>query len=304
MIVEMIGVPLDFGAGRRGVDMGPSAIRYAGLQAGLEALGLRVIDRGNVQVPIQETCRVSDPRLRYIDCIVPVTRRVMGKTAGAARLGHIPITLGGDHSLSLGSVRGVARHKPLGLIWIDAHGDFNTHLTTPSGNIHGMPLAALAGLGDPRLVHLSLSGEAGPASPGPAVRPENMVVIGARDLDPGERDLLRQAGVQVFAMEQIDRLSLPEVMQRAVHAASRDTQGIYLSFDLDVIDPIYAPGVGTAVQGGLTYREAHLACEIIAESGLLAGMDLVEVNPILDVRNQTAALAVELICSALGKRVY
>ncbi len=298
MYVELIGVPIDFGAGRRGVDMGPSAIRYAGLKPALEGLGHTVEDRGNVETPIAETCTEAEPKLRYIDCIVPVARRVYGRVASAMQAGHFPLTLGGDHSLSLGSVRGAARHTSLGVIWIDAHADYNTAETTPSGNIHGMPLAALAGFGDPRLV--ALGDDANPVN----VNPANIAIVGARLLDPGERELLRETGVTVYGTEQIDRIGLYQALGQAIGVASRGTDGIYLSFDLDSLDPLHAPGVGTPVPGGLTYREAHLACEMIAETGRLVGMDLVEVNPILDERNRTAALAVELALSALGQRVW
>ncbi len=301
MHIELIGVPIDFGAGRRGVDMGPSAIRYAGLRESIEGLGHTVSDGGNIEAPIAEMCTVTEPHLRYLDCIIPMARRVYGKVASAVQQGHFPLTLGGDHSLSLGSVRGAARHKKLGVIWFDAHGDFNTAATTPSGNIHGMPLAALAGYGDPRLVGIHAEGE----SPrGRALDPANIAIVGARQLDPGERDLLRQAGVRVFGMEQIDRLGLYQVITAAIEIAARDTDGIYLSLDLDALDPLYAPGVGTPVEGGFTYREAHMTCELIAETGKLVGMDVVEVNPILDHQNQTAILAVDLILSALGQRVW
>ncbi len=305
MKIDIIGIPMDFGAGRRGVDMGPSAIRYAGLREGLLALDYDVNDHGNIEVPILETCQVTDPRLRYIDCIVPVARRVMGAVANSVRAGRVPLVLGGDHSVSLGTVRGAARKKRLGLIWIDAHPDFNTHETSPSGNIHGMPLAALTGHGDPRLVGLAASGgEDAGEPPQRSIDPANIAVVGARDIDPGERAHLLAAGVRVFGMHQIDRYGLHFIMEQAIQIASQGTDGLFLSFDMDSIDPLYAPGVGTPVQGGLTYREAHLACEMIAESGKLVGMDLVEVNPILDERNKTAGLAVELILSALGKRVW
>ncbi len=294
--VDVLGVPMDFGAGRRGVNMGPSAVRYAGLRDSLDALGVQVTDYGDVDVPVLGNCQITDPKLRYVDCIVPVTRRVMGSVANSVRAGRFALVIGGDHSLSLGSVRGAARGKKIGVIWIDAHADFNTRETTPSGNIHGMPLAALTGRGDPRLT--GLDGE-----PQQMLDPANVVVVGARDLDPGEKENLRAAGVRVFAMDFIDRYGMNAAMKSAIETAARGTDGIYLSFDLDALDPLYAPGVGTPVQGGLTYREAHLACELLAESGLLIGMDMVEVNPILDDKNKTACLAVELILSALGKRI-
>jgi arginase len=297
MDIDILGVPLDMGADRRGVDMGPSAIRYAHLQQGLEELGYAVEDKGNVDVPIAEMCQVTEPKLKYIDCIVPMARRVAGAVATSVQGGRLPLVLGGDHSIALGSIRGAAKHKKLGLLWIDAHADFNTDETTPSGNIHGMPLAALCGLGDRRLVQLWDEAV-------PVVDPKNVVVIGARDLDAGEKKNLSEAGVMVLSLEQIDRMGMHAAVSRAIEKISRDTDGLYLSFDVDSLDPRHAPGVGTPVSGGLTYREAHLACEMIAETGKLAGMDMVEVNPILDVQNQTAHLAVELILSALGRRVW
>jgi arginase len=297
MEIDLVGVPMDHGAGRRGVDMGPSAIRYAGLDTGLQQIGCSVNDLGNLEVPIFETCKDTEPNLRYIECVVPIAQQLMSQVSETVREGRFPIVLGGDHSLSLGSVRGVALHKRVGIVWVDAHADFNTHETTPSGNIHGMPLAAVAGIGESRIV--GLGGE-----PIPAVEPVNITIIGARDIDSGERENLRKAGVRVFGMHQIDRYGLHLVMEQAIEIASQGTDGIFLSFDMDALDPLYAPGVGTPVQGGLTYREAHLVCEMIAESGRLVGMDFVEVNPILDDRNKTAGLVVELILSALGNRVW
>lgn len=297
MQIDIIGVPIDLGAGRRGVDMGPSAIRYAHLQEKLEALGYTVHDQGNIEVPIAETCRITDPRLKYIDCIVPMSRRVAGATAISVQGGRFPLVLGGDHSLSLGSIRGAAKHRKLGVIWVDAHADFNTAETTPSGNIHGMPLAALAGMGDASLVRLW-------EEPVPVVDPRRIAILGIRDLDPGEKTNLRESGVLVMSMEQIDRFGMTSAMEKAIERVGRDADAVYLSFDMDALDPRHAPGVGTPVPGGLTQREAHLACELIAETGKLAGMDLVEVNPILDVQNQTAALGVEFILSALGRRIW
>ncbi len=297
MQIDIIGVPIDLGADRRGVDMGPSAIRYAHLQQKLEALGYIVADTGNIEVPIAETCSVTDPKLKYIDCIVPIARRAAGAVATSLQAGHFPVVLGGDHSLSLGSIRGAARVKSLGLIWVDAHADFNTDGTTPSGNIHGMPLAALCGLGDKRLTNLWDETR-------PAVDPRRVAIMGARDLDPGEKVNLREAGVLVMGMEQIDRIGMVAAIEKAVERVSREVEGIYLSFDMDVMDPRHAPGVGTPVAAGLTQREAHVACELIGETGKLIGMDIVEVNPILDVQNQTGSLAVEFVLSALGKRIW
>jgi arginase len=297
MLIDIIGVPIDLGADRRGVDMGPSAIRYAGLHQKLVALGHAHKDEGNIEAAIQEMCEVTDSKLKYIDCIIPMGRRIAGAVATSIQGGRFPLVLGGDHSLSVGSIRGAAKHKKIGVIWVDAHADFNTAETTPSGNIHGMPLAALCGLGDPRLVSLW-------DEPAPILDPQRVAVIGARDLDPGEKKNLREAGVMVQSMEQIDRFGMVTALEKAIERVSRDVDGIYLSFDMDALDPRYAPGVGTPVPGGLTFREAHLACEVIAETGNLIGMDMVEVNPILDVQNQTAIDAVEFIRSAVGSRVW
>lgn len=297
MQIDVIGVPIDLGAGRRGVDMGPSAIRYAHLQNSLADLGYEVRDEGNIDVPIAEMCSITDPKLKYIDCIIPMGRRISGAVSTSVQGGRFPLILGGDHSLSVGSVRGAARQRKIGLLWVDAHADFNTHLTTPSGNIHGMPLAALCGMGDPRLVQLW-------DEPAPVVDPKRVAVIGARDLDPGEKVNLQDAGVMVQSMEQLDRHGLVPIMEKALERITRDVDGIYLSFDMDSLDPRHAPGVGTPVPAGLTQREAHLICEMVAETGKLVGMDMVEVNPILDTQNQTAHLAMDLILTALGKRIW
>jgi arginase len=297
MQIDIIGVPIDLGADRRGVDMGPSAIRYAHLQPKLQALGYSVEDKGNIEVPIAEMCSITDPKLKYLDCIVPMSRRAAGAVSTSLQSGHFPLVLGGDHSLSLGSIRGAAKIKKLGVIWIDAHADFNTNQTTPSGNIHGMPLAALCGLGDTRLTRLW-------DEELPVVDPKRVAIIGARDLDPGEKVNLREAGVMVMGMEQIDRLGMVAAVGKAIEHVSRNVDGIYLSFDMDAMDPRHAPGVGTPVPAGLTQREAHVACELVGETGLLIGMDVVEVNAILDVQNQTGELAVEFVLSALGKRIW
>jgi arginase len=297
MQIDIIGVPIDLGADRRGVDMGPSAMRYAHLRQRLEALGHAVDDTGNVEVPIAEMCTVDEPNLKYIDCIVPMARRAAGAVASSLAGGRFPLVLGGDHSLSLGSIRGAARNRKVGLIWVDAHADFNTEKTTPSGNIHGMPLSALCGRGDKRLTRLW-------EEEAMAVDPWRVAVVGARDLDPGEKANLREAGVMVMGMEQIDRLGMSAAVEQAIARVSQDVDGLYLSFDVDALDPRHAPGVGTPVAAGLTQREGHVACELIGETGRLIGMDMVEVNPILDVQNQTAALAVELVLSALGKRIW
>ena len=297
MQIDIIGVPMDLGADRRGVDMGPSAIRYSHLQKKLEDLGYTVQDEGNIEVPIAEMCSITNPKLKYIDCIIPMSRRVAGAVATSVQAGRFPLVLGGDHSLSIGSVRGAARNKKLGVIWIDAHADFNTAETTPSGNIHGMSLAVLAGVGDPSLVKLWDEDI-------PVIDPKKIAIIGARDLDSGEKVNLQNAGAMVLGMEQIDRYGMVAMVEKAIEHVSRDVDGIYLYLDLDALDPQHAPGVGTPVPAGLTQREAHLACELIAETGKLIGMDVVEVNPILDVQNQTATLAVEFTLSALGRRIW
>ena len=297
MQIDIIGVPIDLGADRRGVDMGPSAIRYAHLQTKLEALGYIVEDKGNIEVPIAEMCTINDPKLKYLDCIVPMSRRAASAVSTSLQSGHFPLVLGGDHSLSIGSIRGAARIKKLGVIWIDAHADFNTDETTPSGNIHGMPLAALCGFGDVRLSRLW-------DEVLPVVDPKRVAIVGARDLDPGEKVNLREAGVMVMGMEQIDRLGMVAAVEKAIERVSRNADGIYLSFDMDAMDPRHAPGVGTPVPAGLTQREAHVACELVGETGALIGMDVVEVNAILDVQNQTGELAVEFVLSALGKRIW
>ncbi|MBI3164308.1 MAG: arginase [Anaerolineales bacterium] len=297
MQIDVIGVPIDLGADRRGVDMGPSAIRYAHLQPKLESLGYTVNDEGNVEVPIAEMCSITNPKLKYIDCIIPMSRRVSGAVSTSAQAGNFPLVIGGDHSLSIGSVRGAARNRKIGVIWLDAHGDFNTAETTPSGNIHGMSLAILAGLGDKSLVQLW-------DEPVPVIDPKKIAIVGARDLDEGEKVNLQNAGSMVMGMEQIDRYGMVTVLEKAIERVSRDVDGIYLSLDLDSLDPEHAPGVGTPVPAGLTQREAHLACEMIAETGKLIGMDLVEVNPILDVQNRTALLAVDFALSALGRRIW
>ncbi len=297
MQIDIIGVPIDLGADRRGVDMGPSAIRYAHLQNRLEALGYTVQDEGNVEVAIAEMCKITDAKMKYIDCIVPMSRRIAGAVATSVQAGNFPLVLGGDHSLSIGSVRGAARNKKIGVIWIDAHPDFNTGETTPSGNIHGMSLALLAGLGDKRLIQLW-------DETVPVIDPAKIAIIGARDVDSGEKANLQKAGAMVMGMEQIDRYGMVTAIEKAIERVSRDVDGIYLSFDMDSLDPEHAPGVGTPVPAGLTQREAHLACEMIAETKKLIGMDLVEVNPILDGQNKTAALAVEFALSALGRRIW
>jgi arginase len=293
--VRVIGVPLDLGASRRGVDMGPSALRIAELSRTAERLGHRVTDEGNIAVPQRETLGTGG-ELRAIS---DVCRSLALITATAIRAGEFPLVLGGDHSLAAGSVAGAAtalaeRGERLGVIWLDAHGDLHTPSTSASGNVHGMPAAHLLGEGDHSLASI--------ATPSPALRPEHLVHVGLRDLDPPERELIHRLGIRAFTMREIDERGLTAVMREAIALASNGTGGIYLSCDADWVDPIEAPGVGTPVPGGATFREAHLAMEMLADSGLLVGMDLVEINPVLDRMNRSARLAVQLIASALGKR--
>lgn len=297
MRIRVIGAPMDLGADRRGVDIGASAIRYAGLNDQLRRLGYSVNDTGNIVVPQPESQPIGDPHVKYLEPIVRVSIDLADAVTAALQGGEFPLVLGGDHSIALGSITGVARvHRDIGVIWVDAHGDFNTHETTPSGNIHGMILGALAGLGHP-----SLTGIGGWS---PKINTRSIVIVGARDLDPREQDLLREQQIRVFTMTDIDQCGMSRVMEQAVEVASLASHGIHLSLDMDSLDPREAPGVGTPVRGGLTYREAHLAMEVIAASGHMVSMDAVEVNPILDRENATAQLAVELILSALGKRIF
>jgi arginase len=296
MHIRVIGVPMDLGADRRGVDIGASAIRYAGLNDQLRNLDYVVHDIGNIAVPQPESQPIDNTHLKYLKPIVKVSGELADTVTSALKANEFPLILGGDHSIALGSITGITRiHKDISVIWIDAHADFNTEETSPSGNIHGMILAALAGLGDSHL-----TGVGGWA---PKLDAQKIVIIGVRDLDPGERDLLRTHHVHVFSMSDIDQRGISDVMRDALTIAGRASDGIHLSLDMDALDPEHAPGVGTPVRGGLTYREAHLAMELIADSSRLIGMDVVEVNPILDRENATALLAVELVMSALGKKI-
>jgi arginase len=290
----VIGAPLDLGAGRRGVDMGPSAIRYAGLSDRLERLGRTVIDLGNVQAAVPEATAVEDERARFLPEIKSTCERVAGLVTEALAKDCFPLVLGGDHSVALGSIGAMAKaHGPGGAIWVDAHGDVNTPGTSPSGNVHGMVLAALLG---------EVEAFASDAWVLPALDPGRIVLVGVRVLDEGEKALLREHGVYVFTMSDVDRLGVENTFSQALERAAGDGF-VHVSFDMDVVDPAVAPGVGTPVQGGLSYREAHLALEVVAESGLLSSLDVVEVNPILDRENATAALAVDLVASALGARI-
>ncbi len=296
MRVRVIGTPMDLGADRRGVDFGASAIRYANLNTRLRSLGHSVHDIGNLVVPQPESQPLGNSKLKYLEPIVQVCEELANVVTDTVQSGEFPLVLGGDHSIALGSIAGVTRvHKNVGVIWIDAHADFNTYETTPSGNIHGMILAASAGIGESRLTNIG--------GWSPKVNTQNIVIVGARDLDPAEQVRLRDYAIRVFTMSDIDQKGISEVMRQAISIAGQSNDGLHLSLDMDALDPKEAPGVGTPVKGGLTYREAHLAMEMIADSKQLVAMDVVEVNPILDRENATAQLAVELVLSALGKKI-
>ncbi len=293
--VVVIGAPLDLGAGRRGVDMGPSAIRYAGLDRRLAEMGLEVEDWGNIQVPVPEATSLGDEHARFLPEVKAVCEQVARCVRQAIEKGAFPLVLGGDHSIALGSLGALASaYGPGGVLYVDAHGDLNLPKTSPSGNVHGMVLTAALGLAG--------SGFESSEWPLPMVEAGRIALVGVRSLDEPERELVRELGVKVYTMSDIDRLGLEQVMESALD----DVAGagfVHVSFDLDAVDPDTAPGVGTPVRGGLSYREAHLALELVAESGLASSLDIVEVNPILDRENATAKLAVELVASALGARI-
>jgi arginase len=298
--VHIIGVPLDLGGGRRGVDMGPSAFRIAGLGDQVAALKRIVVDKGNLPAAIPETEHEADDSQKYIHEIARVCRKLYATSLQSLDEGALPLVLGGDHSLGAGSVAASADHvrrttgKPLGLLWVDAHGDMNTPQTTRSGNVHGMPLAALLGSEPVSLASIGAS---------PSVVAEHTVLVGIRNLDAEEKERIRASGVHVFTMKDIDREGIATIAERALALASAGTGGLHVSFDMDVCDPTVAPGVGTPVKGGFDYREAHMIMELVADSQLLTALDLVEVNPTLDIRNATAEFATELALSALGKRI-
>lgn len=299
-VIDLFGVPMDLGADRRGVDMGPSAIRIAGVVGRLRKLGHEVVDRGNVPCEAMEIAVPGDTSAKYEAEILASCQTLAARVAESVEAGHFPIVLGGDHSIAMGTVTGLssvfrAREQKIGLIWFDAHGDMNTPTTSPSGNIHGMPLAALLGYGSDAFT--GLGGFT------PKVQPENCVLIGIRSIDGHEREMVKESGIHVFTMKEIDRLGMAEVVDQAIEFASRDTAGIHLSFDLDGLDPTVAPGVGTAVRGGVDYREAHLMMELLADCEKLVGLEMVELNAVIDERNRTGEVAVELILSALGRSI-
>ncbi|HEV3479784.1 MAG TPA: arginase [Gaiellaceae bacterium] len=293
--IAIIGAELDLGAGRRGVDMGPSAIRYAGLGERLAALEIASHDWGNVETQIRETTDPGTEDARYLAEIRATCERIAEQVRAAAEHGVTPLVLGGDHSVAIGTIGALASlHGPGGVLWFDAHGDLNTPATSPSGNVHGMPLAAVLGW--------ARDGFESDHWPLPAVKPEHTALIGVRSLDPGERAAVREAGLAVYTISEIDRRGVEPVLREALERAA-GAPFVHVSLDLDVVDPTVAPGVGSPVRGGISYREAHLMMELVAESGLLTSLELVEVNPILDHENATARLAVELAASALGARI-
>lgn len=296
--VTIIGVPMDLGAGRRGVDMGPSAIRVAGINRAISAMGLSVTDSGNIVVPQPESLPQTSARARYINEIATACEELSGRVAKSLEEGALPVVLGGDHSIAIGSASGVASHVrkrggTAGLIWLDAHTDINTPESSPSGNIHGMPLAAILGHGRPELTQV--------AGFAPKIDPAHTAVIGARSVDPGERETIRKLGVRVFTMSELDERGMGPVIAEAIAIASTGTAGYLVTMDMDFIDPSFAPGVGTPENGGATFRESHLAMEKIAQAGGALAIEITEVNPLFDTANQTARLAVDLVLSALGK---
>ena len=298
--IRVIGVPLDLGQSRRGVDMGPSAVRVAGLEARLEALGHEVEDGGNVAVAIPEQKKEGDTHAKYLKEITATCTKHAELIVKTLEAGKVPISLGGDHSMAAGTVAGVAefyrrQKQNIGLIWIDAHSDINTPETSPSGNVHGMPMAALMGLGPAEL--------GGIFDFTPKAKPDNVVLVGIRDIDAIERENVRRSGIHIFTMRDIDERGMRTIMEEALRLAGRGTAGYHVSLDMDWVDPEDAPGVGTPVRGGATYREAHLAMEIIADHGRMLSFEIVEVNPVIDEHNQTADLAVELALSAFGKKI-
>jgi arginase len=298
--IRVIGVPLDLGQSRRGVDMGPSAVRVAGLEARLESLGHQVEDAGNVAVAIAETKKAGDPNAKYLKEITATCTKHAELVIKSLENGYTPLALGGDHSIAVGTVSGVSEFyrrqgQKIGLVWMDAHSDINTPESSPSGNVHGMPLAAIMGLGPAELGNIF--------GYSPKVAPENCVIVGVRDVDSIEKENIRRAGVEVYTMRDIDERGMRTVMEEALRLAGRGTVGYHISLDMDWIDPEDAPGVGTPVRGGATYREAHLAMEIVADHARMLSFEIVEVNPVIDEKNRTADLAVELALSAFGKKI-
>lgn len=299
-IIDLIGFPMDLGAGRRGVDMGPSALRIAGLTEKLRNLGYTVNDEGDIDIMIMESQNIDNPKLKYLDEILKTCDILAGKVEKILDDGHFPLITGGDHSMAIGSVAGIAAHCKkndlrLGVIWIDAHADMNTDETSPTGNIHGMPLAASLGIGHP-----ALTGFYGIT---PKISAENCVIIGARSIDMEERINIKKAGLQVYTMTDIDKLGVLRVINRVLEKFNKTVDHIHVSFDCDSLEPNLAPGVGTPVPGGLSYREAHLLMESIADCGCMSSLEISEVNPILDRKNKSAEVMVELVASSMGQRI-
>ncbi|TCP30638.1 arginase [Scopulibacillus darangshiensis] len=294
--ISIIGAPSDLGQGRRGVDMGPSAIRYAGIVERLRALDYDVEDLGDIKVDLAGKDQGGDGHLKNLKEVTATNTRLESSVADIISNKRFPLVLGGDHSIAIGTLAGVSRHyQNLGVIWYDAHGDLNTAETSPSGNIHGMPLAVSLGLGHPDLTNIG--GQTA------KIKPENVVIIGARALDDGEKELIREKGVRVYTMHDIDRNGMTSTIQDAMAYLSEKTDGVHLSLDLDGLDPQDAPGVGTPVNGGISYRETHLAMEMLAESDIITSAEFVEVNPILDDKNKTASVAVALVGSLFGEKL-
>ncbi|MFC4354820.1 arginase [Chryseomicrobium palamuruense] len=295
LAISVIGVPMDFGQSRRGVDMGPSAMRYAGAIQRLEALGHEVKDEGDITVEKFNTEDQLNTNLRNLNEVIEISTKLADKISEVVAAKRFPLVLGGDHSIAIGTLAGLSKnYENLGVIWYDAHADMNTEETSPSGNIHGMPLAVSMGLGHDALVNIH--------DYAPKVKPENIVIIGARSVDPGERQLIKEKGIKVFTMHEIDKLGMTEVMNQAMwYLRDREVDGVHLSLDLDGLDPLYTPGVGTPVPGGINYRESHLAMEMLASSNLITSTEFVEVNPILDEKNKTADVAVGLMGSLFGE---
>lgn len=295
--LSIIGMPMDLGQMRRGVDMGPSAIRYAGVNERLKSLFEEIHDQGDIAIGRPEVQVDPESNLRNLDLIAEKTEKLAEEVDKAIEAGSFPLVLGGDHSIAIGTLAGVSKHyKNLGVIWYDAHGDLNTAETSPSGNIHGMPLAVSLGIGHSLLTNVG--------GYGPKVKPENIVIIGARSLDEGERELIKENGIKVYTMHEIDRLGMTKVMEESItYLKERNTDGVHLSLDLDGLDPHDAPGVGTPVIGGISYRESHLAMEMLAEAQIITSAEFVEVNPILDDKNKTATVAVALMGSLFGEKL-
>ncbi|MEH6907126.1 arginase [Neobacillus drentensis] len=294
--LSIIGMPMDLGQMRRGVDMGPSAIRYAGIVERLKPLFDEVHDLGDIPIGRPEVVVDKESNLRNLDLVAEKSALLADKVDNAVQSGAFPLVLGGDHSIAIGTLAGVSKHyKNLGVIWYDAHGDLNTAETSPSGNIHGMPLAVSIGLGHNLLTNIG--------GYGPKVKPENVVIIGARALDDGEKDLIKEIGIKVYTMHEIDRMGMAKVMEETIAYLKDKTDGVHLSLDLDGLDPNDAPGVGTPVIGGISYRESHLAMEMLEESKIITSAEFVEVNPILDEKNKTAKVAVELMGSLFGEKL-